>query len=728
MKTSLFRGSAKSSTSREVVLLLVFVIVSTVPFVNRAIHLDENTYLYIAHNVFRNFWFPQDFQGFWFGIPFLNLSGHSHPVGIAYLLALFMKLFHGDAEWRLRCGFLIFPLILATAGYFLSRRFTRRPLLAAALMIAAPAVLVFSTTWMPDVPMTTMWLLAVLSFMSGMDDAKAWKMWLAGVFLVAASLISYQAVFMAVLLAFLAWSRGERRAKIFLPLALPVVSLAVYWYAGSLHYGFFAAKKSAHYLAGWNIFGLEYFRQKVLGMFSTLGATTLFCFSLWWLFIKQQGWRKSALLLVIALALGWIVPRDYSLVEYLEYFVFASSGMALLVMVGVAGYRALNGLLVQEAGAAERLFFSLWVLGVTVYTVFLCEFSAARYVAAVVPPVVILIFTQVERVVGSSPLESGRFLQWTLVVTWTVSMAVAFADYQFVGAYRDYASWFADKYSATPGRIWVGTEAGLRYYMECEGAQVLLNSYGPVVGGISPGREWGEAHLGRPAVGDLLVRPASFLRYDVASDLELSAAIDAKRLVSSFPIRTYGPAAHAGLHGSNVGLLPFAFSLAPLDEIEVYRYNEFGGGFIQAQAQAIPPGSVQQVFMTFGGTRRAVIGMLPATRFGYSLIVPGGVALTGKFGVGQGSVLQPDCAPQLSVTVSREGEKLPKLCSQAILPTSGLTFTNPGRWVEFSCVSAGSENVPAQIIFRAENAAGDQNHCPMMGVWDLQWLPESPKR
>ncbi|MBZ5552115.1 MAG: glycosyltransferase family 39 protein [Acidobacteriia bacterium] len=562
---------------RDLTLLGALVLAETLPFVNRAIHLDENTYLAIARHVSHNFWFPEDFASLWFGIPSLNFAPHTHPPGLPYFLDLMMQLFQGETVWLMRLGFLIFPLAYAFTGYLLACRFTRRPLAAAALMMATPAVLVFSSTLMPDLPMTTFWLLSALSFVCGLDEGKPWKVILTGVLLSLGTSVSYQAVFMSLLLLLYAvvTQKGGGIRKIpwfwiLSSLGLPWMALTVFWCAGYLHYGFWPARVSIKYLATAHVFGVDYFQQKLLGMISTLGGTLLICFSIFLVFVKRERWKGLIVVLGLALAACAWMPQSYSAFERGEYIIFALGGLSLIGLVMRFLWSAIKGTFAGDRVSASHIFLGCWVLGVIVYTILLFEFSAARYIVAIAPAVSIIFVIEVERLFHRAEVRR-TILGATFIVTWGLALAVAYADYQFVNSYRDFSKWFSHKYAPAQGTFWVGTEAGLRFYMELEGGRTLVNAFSPTNPECLPGVKWGEDHFGRPRSNDLLVRPESFLRYPLSSDLELSEMIDSRTLTSRLPIRTYGPLSHAGLHGTNVGLLPFAFSSAPLDRIEVYR-------------------------------------------------------------------------------------------------------------------------------------------------------------
>ncbi len=706
---------------RDLTVLGGVVLLETIPFLHRAIHLDENTYLAIAANVPRNFWFPQDFPGHWFGIPLLNFSGHSHPTGLAYYLAMVEWLFHSNAEWLLRLSFVLFPLLFALSGYLLACRYTKRPLFATILMLATPALFVFSPTLMPDLPMTAFWLLAVICFESGLEDGRLGRIAASGLFLVLATMVSYQAIFMAGLLGVYAFVRGERRISVYAALALPFLFLSLYWYAGYRHFGFWQAERSTAYLSKASIFGLDYFRQKVLGMFSTLGATTIFFAPILWVFQKSRGWKSLFIVMAAALIACFFVPRDYLLHEYVEYVIFSVTGIAIVWQAAGTLFHAFRGLRKKESISSGLAFLSLWILGVIVYTIFLCEFSATRYFIAIIPPLVILFVRDADNLSFKSVYNRRVILSATLAMTWITGLGVAVADYKYVGSFREFSRWFASKYSDASGHVWVGTEAGLRYYMQAVGARTLTNGYGIKIPSITPDDEWTKAYFGTPQLNDLLVRPESFLRYGLNSELELAAVIDSKILNSQLPIRTWGPWYHAGLHGTNVGLLPYTFSTGAYDRIEVSQYNVFAAGFAKAKKVASPEHPITTGIFQIGELQRTVIVMPPQAELAYDVSVPPQSEFEGEAIMERSVPTLPECALQIQTIFREPGDKSEVTCSALDLDLNHSAQGSSPEMKYFNCDAGKYSGRDVAVTLRTVLKSGPVSTCPSVGLENLRF-------
>ncbi|MDD5544574.1 MAG: glycosyltransferase family 39 protein [Acidobacteriia bacterium] len=713
-------SSTPACTRRDVVALVALSLLGPLAFINRAVHLDENTYIAIARHVSRQFWFPQDFAGQWFGIPVMNFGGHSHPDGLSYFIALVMKVAHSQQEWCLRLGMEVFVVAFAVGAYFLARRFTGYAFQAALLMMVTPAVLVFSPTLMPDLPMTALWLWGAVFFLSGLDEGKTSKLFVAGICLVAATWISFQAVVMCVLLGIYAGWKGIRRPAVWVSLLLPFLFVAAYWYAEYIHYGYFGPSRSWNYYTTVKLYQRDYFEQKAAGMLTTLGGTTVFCLAILWAFLKGTGWKSWLSVLVLAGLSVFLVPTGYTGAELAQFYVFALAGVAMMWIMAEMVLRPAKDPEYLGRTLPDRVFLGLWCFGVIAYTVLLGEFSAARYVLSSVPPLVIGLVLWSEKSDNLGGRFLKNFLSMSIVLTWILALAIAYADYQFVGSYRNFAGQFFKKYGQTKAEVWVGTEAGLRYYMNQEGARTLVNPNGPLIAGVMPGTTWGLEHFGSPREGDLLVRPVSFLRYDIAPELELSSAIEWKILTSNFPLRTWNPVAHAGLHGTNVGLLPFAFSTVPFDEIEVTRFNSLAAGFERALKVADPDNPITETYFVVQRRRRPVIQMPPNAQLTFTGLQDHSQGFELEWGLDDSIWAPGSCQSVLSVRVRRSGETPFNSCAQQQVDFSRIQSGDRPRLGTIRCSFDGSLKTPGSIDLQVDRTSEGSSACPMIGLWNLQ--------
>src|SRR5262245_50910399 len=73
---------------KNYLLLAAIVLLCVIPFVSRAVYLDEHIYLQIARSAQTNWFFPQDTPEIFFGITVQNFASHTHPPVGEYFLAL----------------------------------------------------------------------------------------------------------------------------------------------------------------------------------------------------------------------------------------------------------------------------------------------------------------------------------------------------------------------------------------------------------------------------------------------------------------------------------------------------------------------------------------------------------------------------------------------------------------------------------------------------------------
>src|SRR5262245_51217063 len=162
-------SSVRRST-RDIAVLVVLTAALHLPFIGQAYHLDDDQYLDIAENVYRNPWFPLDMPAVFEG-QHLNFWGHTHPPLNGYVIAGVLLLRNRTpSEVFLHACFIAFSILATLSFYFLARRFTPHPFVAAAILAVNPTLMVCAHTLMTDVPLLALWLCACVLFISGFDQ------------------------------------------------------------------------------------------------------------------------------------------------------------------------------------------------------------------------------------------------------------------------------------------------------------------------------------------------------------------------------------------------------------------------------------------------------------------------------------------------------------------------------------------------------------------------------
>jgi hypothetical protein len=137
-----------------------------------------------------------------------------------------------------------------------------------------------------------------------------------------------------------------------------------------------------------------------------------------------------------------------------------------------------------------------------------------------------------------------------------LALVLAYADFSYVNANRDWVEQTVVPLQQQGFRVWSGAESGLRFYLEQKGITSLTTKDTT------------------PTPADLVVRHAGgsvpSFRYGLSDRIEpLLVVLKTFTLENRFPVRTLNAVSHAGMHDSRFGLAPFTLSRAPFDRIEI---------------------------------------------------------------------------------------------------------------------------------------------------------------
>lgn len=162
-------GHARRAVSRgytdylrkQAFLVVVFVLLVRLPFLNQAIQGDDFYYLAAAQHAQVDPLHPHHAKYVFQGIP-MDMRGHPHPPGDAWLLAGLLALVGDIREVPFHTAYLLLSLVAALSMLALARRFVpERAVEATLLFCAVPAFLVNGTSLEADLPFLAFWLLTV---------------------------------------------------------------------------------------------------------------------------------------------------------------------------------------------------------------------------------------------------------------------------------------------------------------------------------------------------------------------------------------------------------------------------------------------------------------------------------------------------------------------------------------------------------------------------------------
>ena len=535
-----------TSRVRDQLIVAGFAVACLAPFIGKAYHIDDPAHIYAARHIRVDPLRPYDFDLNWLGTQEPAWRIMNRPPLVPYYMAGVMTLGGGsESEPLMHAAFLIFPAMTALAMYRLSRRVTRHPLIASALLISTPAFLVSATNVMLEAPSLAFYLAAVAAFVAAVEDSRRWQLVLSACCMGAAVLSNYVGLTVIPLLAaWLVWRRRRATWEL-LAFTVPLAMIGLWCWHGLHFHGSNPLLSAAGFLGESG--------RKVPWVSSPLAALTF-----------TGGCILTPVFVLPALMRRWWAAAASAIVACAVVAALALRGSRLtlfptavpwhqLVLAGVfslATCAALFSVFGRDRRDAMGALLGLWFVGIFAFTVFVSWTVAARFVLFAAPAVILISLRAVESAVSSR--VSVRWLAGALAAQLVVSLLLAVADYQTAGVYRD----LADRIHRNPpqGRIFFAAHWGLQYYMEAHGAEII------------------DEKGGEFRSGDLIVQPAICANEPLPAALKSRVAqLGEQRMETRLPLHLTHPAAHAGFYSHTFGLLPYGFGPGWRDVITLYR-------------------------------------------------------------------------------------------------------------------------------------------------------------
>jgi len=522
------------------------------PWVKQPMHMDDGIYVDLGRNVFKSPWHPEDLPYIFEGQALPDLAGHSHPPFLGYWIALLLWLGGGrNIEMTLHLGFLLFPILFGIGMYRLSLRFAGGYAVSATLLaITSPALIVMSHTVMTDIPTLALSTLAIALYVCGIDDGKQYKLWLSGILLAAASLCSYTALPVAGLCwLYAALKRSTLRAARWAPLV--AILAMIFWLAySSYHFGRFVGGDVWDYIVQSGSFGWQTLFNKALAFLTFLVPTLLLPLPLLQSVFKQVNRTVVLLSVAVAAVVTYLSVGNYSFAEQCFVAILLLLGGWLIVGLALKVSRVLSSV---SARRSDVLFLAAWLGLITVQVLVLFTSGMARYLLPLLPPIVLLIFQR------SSAEPENRLRLSTLVAVFAglvLGISLSSADYEMARAHQQSALSLGRELENWKNKTSFGAEWGFRYYMSEQGFRQFTGDSDDLRG------------------GQFVISPLHAVPYSIAQDVE-SMLVPAfqQEWHSRIPIHLMSKTLHAGFYSSAWGLLPFAISTAPVEEITVRQVS-----------------------------------------------------------------------------------------------------------------------------------------------------------
>ena len=463
----------RNSDANRAVLAAVAVIAALIPFLNKAFHIDDPLFLWIAQQISTQ---PEDPYGFavnWYQSSQPMFSIMQNPPLSSYYMALVASLL-GWSELAMHGAFLV-PAVAAVLGmFFVARRLCSSPLLAALLLLFTPVFLVSATGVMCDVWLLALWVWSIECWMRALERNSARLLFLASILAAAAALTKYFGVALIPLLGLYTLVRERRGTHRLLYLLIPILVIASYEVITKAKYG--QGLFSNAMLVSWNENAKSeqhFFQQLFIGL--SFAGGCLFSVLFYAPLVRLQNSFRQAespatesgrtpdfRILVIGFALFVVlVPLFYFGAARTALPLGIAIEGALLVTIGI-GILALALVDIVQRKAADSLLLGLWVFGTFVFAAVMNWTITSRTFLPMAPAVVILLIRRLRL-----PAANGSFMHWWLILPAAlVSLLITIGDYKLANTARNAASQFRQRFRDESGTIWFEGHWGFQYYMQ----------------------------------------------------------------------------------------------------------------------------------------------------------------------------------------------------------------------------------------------------------------------
>ena len=509
----------RNSDTRGVFIAAVAVLAVLAPFLNKAFHIDDPLFLWMAQQISMHPGDPYGFVVNWYVSNQPMFSIMQNPPLSSYYMAL-MASFLGWSEPAMHGAFLV-PAVAAVLGtFFLARRLCNSPLLAALLLLFTPVLLVSATGVMCDVWLLALWLWSIECWKRALERKSAWLLFLASILAAAAALTKYFGVALVPLLAVYTLARERRVTHRILYLVIPSLVIASYEVITKAKYsqGLF----SNAMLVSWNENAKpeqHIFQQLFIGLSFAGGCFFSVLFYAPFLKLRRSSreagspaaesgspqrvrpvadWKPTFHIVIAGTVIfAFLVPLFYFGAARTALPLGIAIEGALFVTIGI-GILTLALVDIVRHKTADSLLLGLWVFGTFVFAAVMNWTITSRTFLPMAPAVVILLIRQLrgDEVVAaavsggsfekdSAPKAFGAVTWWPILPAALVSLLITIGDYKLASTARIAASQFQQRFQNESGTVWFEGHWGFQYYMQQWMAKPLdLDQHGLVPGDV----------------------------------------------------------------------------------------------------------------------------------------------------------------------------------------------------------------------------------------------------
>jgi hypothetical protein len=543
--------AAQQPAWRSPVLLALCVLLLCGIYLGKAYNMDDPLVVWTAQRIAAH---PADFYGFdvnWYGYNTPMELTDLNPPGVAYYVALVGSLFH----WReaaLHAAIALTAVALALGMYWLGRRMGGEPLTSAAIALVCPGIFVSMGTVMTDLPMTALWVWAVVLWLRGLDEEHFTFNAASGLLIALAALSKYFAFSLVPLLMVYTFLSGRKRWARIWWLLIPVFAIALFelytrrlYRVGQIH-GIFGLAEQY-----FGIYTVNHARKSLSALtFLGAGASPA-------LFLAPWLWRRKArttlwfsaigivLFTVILQQSGWQVGEPHASYQWwfwLQYGLWLLAGAHII---------ALTVAEIWTQRDRDSILLGLWLGGTLSYLIFFYHFVNIRVILPALPVVVLVCARRLQRLRAESKsgaLALPKPAWYALAASLILSLAVGWADIDLANSAKAAAERIAPEKRS--GRTWFSGHWGFQYYMQARGAKPI------------------DLRNKDFRVGDTVVTPVNASNRFLARP-HIAVTDQSFELPVCSWVTTMRAECGAGFYADLWGPLPFVFGPVPAERYEV---------------------------------------------------------------------------------------------------------------------------------------------------------------
>lgn len=545
-------------------ILVVLTLACLLPFAQKALHIDDPFYVWVAHRIEDA---PGDFYGLavnWYGVEAPLAAVNQNPPLVSFYIALAAQ-FLGWSEVGLHLAFLVPAILTVLGAHALASRLSARPSFAALALVGMPVFLVSATTTMCDVLLLGLFVWTLYLWMRGIDEGRGGLVAAAGVLAALCPLAKYFGISVMPLAFAYALAKRRRLGGWAISLLLPVLSIAAYEVYTHALYGRGLFSSAAQYAVG-SSGGLGQCGERFgVGLVFAGGCVLPAALAL--PFVTRRRRTLGTLAVGVGAAAAACAAGRLGVLD-----LWGPGGPRWLQLVHIALFATAAAVLLDLAAAEtlrrrspEGLLLGLWVLGTLVFASLVNWTASGRALLPLAPAAAILIARRLDRAAAVRATPRLPLVWLAPCVGIVVSLCAAWGDFSLAESARNAARRVAEAGARLETRVWFEGHWGFQHYLQGLGGRPVDYSRSRLEAG----------DLLAVPLGNTNLREVPAAKVSLLQDLEVSA--------SSW-VATQSSAAGAGFYSSQWGPLPYFLGPVAAERCHVLLVRE-GFSFLDRSEQ-----------------------------------------------------------------------------------------------------------------------------------------------